>query len=179
MAPDAGAIAALCNSGFANVHQSGFVPEDLTIFCQQQYSVAAIQADLEKADRFYLVLVYGSEVVGCLRMGTPTLALAKPDLSGIELARFYLDAAHRSGGWGSGMLKMAEAESSKLGFGQVWLHVYLPNIRAQEFYYRHGYTKMGEEQLVFRQSHPTGLVLRKRLVEAVPASDYSVPGKTE
>lgn len=179
MAPDAGAIAALCSSGFARVHESGFVPEDLVLFCELHYSAAAIEADLEKSDRFYLVLVHQGLVVGCLRMGSPTLALSKPDLTGIELARFYLDAAHRSGGLGSAMLKIAEEESSKRGFRQIWLHVYIPNVRAQEFYYRHGYTKMGEEQLVFRQSSPTGLVLKKQLVATVPASAYSAPGTTE
>ena len=169
MAPDKGAIAALCSSGFARVHESGFVPEDLALFCQQHYSIEAIEADLEKADRFYLVLKYNGLVTGCLRMGLPSLALAKQDPRGIELARFYLDPAHRSGGWGSRMLIQAETESVKRGFLNSWLHVYIPNIRAQEFYYRHGYTKMGEEQLLYRQSHPTGLVLKKSLDAIAPA----------
>ncbi len=169
MAPDTGAIAFICSQGFSKVHESGFVPEDLSLFCEQFYSIPAIRTDLEKTDRFYLVLTCDGDVVGCLRMAPPTLELAKPDKSGMELARFYLLENHRSGGWGSKMLDMAEAESKRRGFQNSWLHVFIPNIRAQEFYYRHGYTNMGQEQLNYRDSHPTGLVLKKQLAEGAPS----------
>lgn len=169
MAPDAGAISAICSDGFFAVHESGFEPTDLRIFCDQMYSTTAIEEDLAKSDRFYLVLVLNDAVVGCLRMAPPTLALAKPDQTGFELARFYLLPDHQSGGWGGKMLQMAESATLERGYLNIWLHVFIPNTRAQLFYTRHGYTKIGEEQLIFRQSHPTGQVLKKRLAANVPA----------
>jgi ribosomal protein S18 acetylase RimI-like enzyme len=172
MAPDAGAISVLCSSGFYQVHESGFIREDLVIFCEQMYSPAAIEEDLQKPDRFYLVLEYEGKVVGCLRMAPPTLNLAKPDPKGFELARFYLEARHQSSGWGGKMLAMAELFAVHRGYENCWLHVFIPNTRAQSFYYRHGYAKEGEEQLLFRDSSPTGLVLKKRLIEAAPSSVY-------
>ncbi|WP_290793569.1 GNAT family N-acetyltransferase [Flavihumibacter sp. UBA7668] len=164
MAPDAGAISVICSSGFYQVHESGFVKEDLESFCKQAYSPEAIAADLARPDRFYIVLDFQEQVVGCLRMAPPSLELAKPDSKGFELARFYLETAHQSGGWGGKMLDAAEAESLRRGYENSWLHVFVPNTRAQAFYTRHGYTKIGEEQLIYQQSHPTGFVLKKTLI---------------
>lgn len=164
MAPDAGAISVICSTGFYQVHESGFVKEDLESFCSQAYSPEAITADMTRSDRFYIVLEFENRVVGCLRMAPPSLELAKPDPKGIELARFYLLTAHQSGGWGGKMLNLAEAESIRRGYENAWLHVFVPNTRAQAFYTRHGYTKIGEEQLIYRQSHPTGFVLKKSLI---------------
>lgn len=169
MAPDAGAIALICHTGFYQVHESGFVKQDLESFCQQAYAPEAIATDLEKEDRFYLVLVCDEKPVGCLRMAPPTLDLAKPDSSGFELARFYLEQGHQSGGWGGKMLAMAENETRRRGYRNIWLHVFIPNSRAQAFYLRHGYQKMGQEKLIYRQSQPTGFVLKKSLVAGDPA----------
>lgn len=157
---DAPAISTICTNGFSYIHASGFVPEDLVAFCESYYSPAAIADDIREKDRFYLVL---GNVKGCLRMSPPSLQLAKEDPGGIELSRFYIMEEHRSGGWGRKMLAMAEAMALEMGFKRCWLHVYIPNTRAQEFYKSLGYEIKGKETLHYRDSHPVGFVMVKSL----------------
>lgn len=168
---DAPAISSICKEGFSYIHASGFVPEDLVAFCESYYSPSAIADDIRMKDRFYLVLekLKGqltekeSEITGCLRLSSPSLQLAKEDPGGIELSRFYIREEHRGGGWGRKMLAMAEARALEMGFKRCWLHVYIPNARAQEFYKSLGYEIKGKETLHYRNSHPVGFVMVKSL----------------
>lgn len=170
---DAEAISRLCISGFSYIHESGFVPEDLTAICEELFSADPICADMLQGDRFYLVLDTPHGVKGCLRMAPPSLHDAKFDRGGFELSRFYIDEDVRSGGWGTKMLSLAHKRTRRMGFERSWLHVFIPNTRAQQFYQRHGYQEMGQETLHYRNSQPTGYVMMKDLRREVCQADLS------
>ncbi len=160
---DAGPVSTICKEGFTYIHQSGFWGNDLEIFCAARFSEAAIREDMALADRFYLVLEQDKQIVGCLRMAPPDLQLAMEDAQGFELSRFYVLDGHRSGGWGTRMLQQAHLTIACMGYRRCWLHVYVPNKPAQQFYLRAGYQYKGEEQLIYRNSHPNGYVMAKEL----------------
>ena len=164
---DAEAISRLCISGFSYIHESGFLPEDLTAICEELFSTEPVNADMLQGDRFYLVLDTPDGVKGCLRMAPPSLRDAKFDRGGFELSRFYIDEEIRGGGWGNKMLSIAHKRTRSMGFERSWLHVFIPNARAQQFYLRHGYQMMGQETLHFRNSEPTGYVMMKDLRQEV------------
>lgn len=171
---DARAISRLCISGFSYIHESGFDPGDLTAICEELFSEEPLRTDMFQSDRFYLVLDTQDGVKGCLRMAPPSLHDAKFDRGAFELSRFYIDENVRSGGWGSKMLSLANKRTRSMGFERSWLHVFIPNIRAQQFYQRHGYQEMGQETLYYRNSAPTGYVMMKDLRREVCLADQSL-----
>ena len=164
---DARAISRLCFSGFSHIHTSGFEPDDLSAICEELFTEEPLRADMLQGDRFYLVLDTPGGVKGCLRMAPPTLHDAKFDRGGFELSRFYIDEDVRSGGWGAKMLSLAHKRTRSMGFERNWLHVFIPNIRAQKFYQRHGYQMMGQEALHYRNSQPVGYVMMKDLRQEI------------
>ena len=170
---DVKAISRLCISGFSSVHRSGFEAGDLTAICDELFAFEPVRADMLLDDRFYLVLDTPEGVKGCLRMAPPNLQDAKFDRNGFELSRFYLDEDSRNGGRGSEMLSFAHKRTRRMGFERCWLHVFIPNLRAQQFYLRHGYLMAGQETLHYRQSNPTGYVMMKDLRKEVCIADPS------
>ena len=160
---DAPFISKLCQRVYKTIY-TPLPPEDeLAIILENDYGASAVIRDLMDESKQEFVAVRpkvgakdgrqegrgNEEILGMilLTMGTDfpasNMLPAKTELK-IELERIYIDPPAQ--GIGVGKLLMAHAE--KLAQDQemtmMWLCVWIQNKKAQEFYARQGYRKIGE-----------------------------------
>ena len=62
----------------------------------------------------------------------------------IELVRFYLDRPWHGTGVASDLMKLCLAEAKQRGFKTIYLGVWEKNFRAQAFYCKWNFTRVGE-----------------------------------
>lgn len=77
-----------------------------------------------------------------LRSNRPTDDL--PDPAAMQLERIYVDGTRHSGGIGSRLLLAALEAASQQRASALWLSVWKENQRAQAFYERNGFSRIGE-----------------------------------
>jgi diamine N-acetyltransferase len=157
-------MATLCADQFYRVHETGFVNEDLHWLIDHKFNPLALQEDIETAENSYWVAFINQQPAGCVKLGPTSLSLAKQHPKAIELSRLYLFAHITGHGIGKLLLLTALAAAIKMGYTSCWLHVYIENPGARRFYEREGFTVVGTEQLLVKNSKPEGWVMMKTLV---------------
>lgn len=70
-----------------------------------------------------------------------------------EIDEFFILPAHRGGGIGADLLKVAESEFLRVGCTNVSLQLSRQNSSARAFYYRHGYTQRSGYELLDKMLH--------------------------
>jgi GNAT superfamily N-acetyltransferase len=68
-----------------------------------------------------------------------------------EVDEFFVVPDHRASGVGSQLLRKAEAEAAQHGCTNISLQIGTSNLRANEFYRRHGYSERSGFQLLEKQ----------------------------
>lgn len=161
---DAAWVAALCADQFYRVHEPGFVKEDLLWLIDYKFNSLALQQDIADPANFYHVAFLNQQPAGCIKVGAPTLALAKQEAGAMEVSRLYLYPHLTGQGIGLQLLHAAMQAAVQKGYASCWLHVFMQNPGARKFYEREGFNVVGTEQLLVKNSSPNGWVMMKTLV---------------
>jgi ribosomal protein S18 acetylase RimI-like enzyme len=66
----------------------------------------------------------------------------------IRLLRFYIDSAYHGKGVAQKLMETTTACCLQMGFKTLWLGVWGENLRAQKFYAKLGFKKVGEEKFL-------------------------------
>jgi ribosomal protein S18 acetylase RimI-like enzyme len=82
-----------------------------------------------------------------------------PEQGSIELWRFYVDKAWHGQGVAANLMETAEASRRRRGATSLWLGVWQRNARAQAFYRKHGFGKVGSQVFVVGSDPQTDDVL--------------------
>ncbi|MBU6407565.1 MAG: GNAT family N-acetyltransferase [Alphaproteobacteria bacterium] len=154
---DADLLAAFWRDRFTETFGSLYPPRDLAAFLSEAYAPQTILAEIADPG-FTHHLAWDEEehshrgLVGALKTGRVGLPL--PDRSGLwELHRLYLHPAAFGTGLADRFMAVARAQARAAGATSLVLGVYCDNHRAQRFYARHGFARIGAYQF------PVGLTL--------------------
>jgi ribosomal protein S18 acetylase RimI-like enzyme len=71
-----------------------------------------------------------------------------PSEGSIELYRFYIDRAWHGRGLAAHLMDAAKQRAREHGASSLWLGVWERNARAQAFYRKHGFSKVGKQLFV-------------------------------
>jgi ribosomal protein S18 acetylase RimI-like enzyme len=145
---DAGVIADFARQTFETAFGPDNDPEDMRAYLNACFSIARIQEELEKPDVVYLLAYADNLLVGYVKLAAGPPPDYDAGVKPVQLSRIYV-ASHLLGkGLGSQLMQLTLQECRQLGYESVWLGVWERNTKAQRFYKRCGYQKIGTKSFI-------------------------------
>lgn len=141
---DAVPLYELASRVFYNTFAPGNTPEDMRIYMDAAFSPERQREEILDPNRMTLIAHSGSQLVGYVQFAQGTTEPCVKTEKPIELARLYVDESWHGKGAASKLLSEGLSHVKKLGFRSVWLGVWEKNIRAQKFYFKSGFHRVGE-----------------------------------
>lgn len=140
-AADLPAVDALFRASFAATFGHLYAPADLAAFFAR-FTPAAWANELARPDLAIRLAEQEGMAVGFAKLSAPTLPV-EPRGPARELRQLYLAEEAKGTGVGATLLDWAIGRSRAEGAGELFLSVYVDNIRARRFYARRGFTDIG------------------------------------
>ncbi|KAL9595688.1 MAG: hypothetical protein Q9219_006284 [cf. Caloplaca sp. 3 TL-2023] len=185
-AVDAEAIAKIGRTTFKACFAYSMPEKDMQAYLEKVYTPAAILEEiaLSEKNRFFVAKLGSGESVGFVQMKIGTTEPCIPrDASVCELHRIYVSLDRLGGGAGQLMMEhgLNWARDHLLGLERingavdginstidkqrlgVWLGVWEENLKAQRFYRRWGFERIGSHDFVMGETKQTDLIVVKWL----------------
>jgi diamine N-acetyltransferase len=115
------------------------------------------------ATRHLLVAVSGEEPVGFALLYDEETPECIPGSKSIELRRIYVHPEFHGAGAGPALMNASVDRAASLGCDAIWLGVSEANQRAQRFYEKNGFRKVGEHFFQVGHEQQLDYLLAKRL----------------
>lgn len=145
-ADDAAALAAFWRACFCATFEHLYRPDDLAAFLAASYTPAQQYAEILDAAAGHRLALIDGAIVGACQIGKLGLPIDPGPVYSLELKRLYLAADVKGAGVGQTLMDWAIAQAQARGATQLYLGVWRENARAQRFYARNGFEKVGEYQ---------------------------------
>lgn len=158
---DAARVAALARRTFTETFGHLYRPEDLAAFLE---SHTPQRWAAELADPAYVVRVAEAEgeFVAYAKLGPPSLPF-QPRGPSIELRQFYVLAPWHGIGLARELMAWALDTARARGAADLYLSVFVDNHRAQRFYARYGFEKIGRYDFIVGSHVDEDHVMRLKL----------------
>lgn len=134
-------------------------PEDMQRHLASAFSADKQLAEIRSPDIDTLILVNAGHWAGFAQLRTGKRSLGVPETDSIELWRFYVDKAWHGQGIAARLMESAKQRARQRGATSMWLGVWERNARAQAFYRKHGFNKVGSQVFVVGSDPQTDDVL--------------------
>lgn len=145
LAADAPALAALGRDTFVETFGHLYSADNLNRFLDSTFAVDAVAADIADADRALLVAQDGDDLIGYCKLGfTPSLDYDPGQRRAMELKQLYVRHSAIGTGLGPRLMQWALDQARARQFDMIILSVWSENYRAQRFYQRYGFRKIGD-----------------------------------
>jgi ribosomal protein S18 acetylase RimI-like enzyme len=157
---DAAALAEFAARTFFESFAADNDPENMRLHLAAAFSPQLQRAELENPDIDTLVLVDGGGrwmAFAQLRAGKTSDGV--PATGSVELWRFYVDAPWHGHGLAAELMAAAKQRARARGAATLWLGVWQRNARAQAFYRKHGFNKVGNHVFVVGNDPQTDDIL--------------------
>jgi ribosomal protein S18 acetylase RimI-like enzyme len=159
---DAGALAAIGRTTFAETFGHLYPPEDLAAFLATAHGPERSRADLADPDTAAWLAEAAGEALGYALAGRCDLPHRDVRPGDGELKRLYLRGCAQGSGLGGRLFDAALGWLQRKGPRTVWIGVWSENHGAQRFYRRRGFEEVGaygfrvgatvDHELIFRRS---------------------------
>lgn len=139
-------------------------PEDMRRHLESQFSPAIQLAEIANPALDTLIMrAADGEAVAFAQVRSGKITDGVPKEGTIELWRFYVDRRWHGQGLAHALMNAAKARARRRGADTMWLGVWERNARAQAFYRKHGFGKVGNHVFVVGNDPQTDDVLLCRL----------------
>lgn len=158
---DAAGLAELAARTFKDTFTEGTSAEDMALHLAQAYGPD--QQGRELVDPAIVTLV--AETAGALvayaqlRRGSVPACVDGP--GPVELWRFYVEQSWHGRGIAQALMQRVDEEAHRMGARRIWLGVWEHNARAQAFYRRCGFAKVGSHVFVVGSDAQTDHILAR------------------
>ena len=148
---------------FTETFGSQNTAEDLAKFLSEEYAFDKLKAEVENPESFYYFCYFEDELAGYLKLNVGA-AQTEPDYpEALEIQRIYVLQKYQGKRIGLAMMQQALAVAKKLKKPQVWLGVWENNLKAQAFYQKSGFKKVGSHDFILGNDKQTDYILLKTL----------------
>jgi diamine N-acetyltransferase len=145
---------------FAESFAADNTEEDMRLHLQSAWSPEKQLAEIQDPDIDTLIYADGSgRWLGFAQLRTGKLSDGVPPQGSIELWRFYVDKPFHGRGVAAELMKGAKLRAKRRGATSLWLGVWERNARAQAFYARQGFRKVGSQVFVVGSDPQTDHVM--------------------
>jgi ribosomal protein S18 acetylase RimI-like enzyme len=119
-------------------------PENMQAYLQGAFTTEQFSAEMADPAAVFLLAERGAHLCGYAKLlpGLPPECVTGENP--IELVRLYVDRSWHGSGLASIMMEACLAEARQRGFKTMYLGVWEKNFRAQSFYRKWGFERVGE-----------------------------------
>ena len=141
---DAAALARLGARTFYETFVETCAPEDMAAYLAEAFGEEKQRAELSDARNTFFVAEFGGGLAGYaqLRAGEAPACVKGPEP--VELLRLYVAREWLGRGLGEALMRACVEEARRRGRRTMWLGVWERNWRAQSFYRKWGFRRVGE-----------------------------------
>ena len=158
---DAAMLCALFTRSFVETFGPLYAPENLAIFLDGQ-TEAKWQNELSDP-RFAVWLGRSDgEAVAFVKVGPVALPVV-PEGAALELKQFYVMKPWQGAGLAPDMMEWVLDQARERGAGEIFLSVFIDNMRARRFYERYGFEYVGDYAFMVGNQADHDLLMRLRL----------------
>jgi len=138
-------------------------PADMQAYIAEFLSVEVFRQDLAARDSIFFVAENGDEMIGYAKLIEHSTEKSVTDKNPIELSKLYV--AHEFHGQGIAQTLMEKCfdEAEDKNYQTMWLGVWEFNFRAQRFYEKLGFAKVGTHVFQLGSDAQTDWVMEKIL----------------
>jgi ribosomal protein S18 acetylase RimI-like enzyme len=119
-------------------------PEDMQSYMLLAFGVAAIRQELGDPDVLYLIAEEDGAAVGYAKLKQRSRFECVTGERPLEVSRLYARAQYVGRGVGPALMQACLDEGRTRGHDVIWLGVWEFNFRAQKFYEKWGFRRVGE-----------------------------------
>jgi ribosomal protein S18 acetylase RimI-like enzyme len=139
-------------------------PEDMRDYIAEAFSLEQTQRELIEKDTIIFIVEVDGEMIGFAKMHEHSRENCISDLDPIELQRFYISHVFHGKGIAQILMQQCIAEAKRRNYQTLWLGVWEHNYRAQRFYEKLGFIKVGSHIFQLGSDAQTDLVMEKKLL---------------
>ncbi|MDM8273582.1 GNAT family N-acetyltransferase [Ligilactobacillus salivarius] len=160
---DIEALQAISKQTFTETFGSQNTAEDLAKFLSEEYAFDKLKAEVENPESFYYFCYFNDELAGYLKLNIGSAQTESDYPEALEIQRIYVLQKYQGQKIGLSMMQHAIAVAKKIKKSQVWLGVWEKNLKAQAFYRKSGFKKVGSHDFVLGDDIQTDYILVKEL----------------
>lgn len=162
-ANDAAVLAEFAERVFDEVFSPGNDEGDMASYLNEAFSPDIQRAEITGEDSIVLLAERGGALAGYLHIApapTPECVAGGP---AVELKRLYVEPSLHGRGIGKTLLDEGLTRARAAGARCIWLGVWEQNTKAQAFYAREGFTRVGEHPFVLGSDVQTDWIMQRSL----------------
>ncbi|MDQ3071369.1 MAG: GNAT family N-acetyltransferase [Acidobacteriota bacterium] len=162
-AADADALSQFAERVFDEAFGSECDEGDMASYLNEVFSPEMQRAEIAERGGIVLLAEEASSkrLAGYLHIAPSDAPACVSGTAILELKRLYVDPTLQSRGIGKKLFDEGLARARAQGAGTVWLGVWESNLRAQQFYAREGFTRVGEHPFVLGSDTQTDWVMAR------------------
>ncbi len=162
-ASDAKLIAVLAAVTFYEAYYEQDDAHDLANYIDESFTLEKIRAELANQNAAFFIIFLEQKAVGYAKMREGSKIPCIKSENSIELQRIYTLERVYGAGIGKILLEHCLETARRRDFETLWLGVWEENIRAQKFYTKNGFRRVGELTFPYGDSVGINFVLEKIL----------------
>jgi ribosomal protein S18 acetylase RimI-like enzyme len=162
-AADAPALAEFAERVFDEVFGPLNDPGDMASYLNEAFSPDIQRAEITGSGNIVLLAERGGQLAGYLHLAPSPTPECVTGPQAVELKRLYVEPALHRLGIGRKLLEQGLARARQAGTRTVWLGVWENNAKAQAFYTREGFTRVGDHPFVLGSDTQTDWIMQRSL----------------
>lgn len=162
-AEDIKTLQAIAKQTFTETFGSQNTAEDLAKFLSEEYDFDKLKAEVENPESFYYFYYFEDELAGYLKLNVGAAQTESDYPESLEIQRIYVLQKYQGKRIGLAMMQQALVIAEELKKPQVWLGVWENNFKAQAFYQKSGFKKVGSHDFILGDDRQTDHILLKIL----------------
>lgn len=148
VAADAARLAEFGARTFHEAFAADNTPEDMRAHLASAFSPDRQRREIEDPSMDTLILADGDQWMGFAQLRSGHVSDGVPPQGSIELWRFYVDRRWHGQGLAAVLMDGAKQRARRRGARTLWLGVWERNARAQAFYRKQGFQRVGRQIFV-------------------------------
>jgi GNAT superfamily N-acetyltransferase len=132
----------------ARIYYETFVssntPENMQAYLESAFTLPLLTAELKDPNAIFFLAEDEDHLAGYAKLLPGEVPECVQGEAPIELVRFYVDQRWHGTGLASSLMELCLSEAKRRGFKTMYLGVWERNFRAQAFYRKWDFTRVGE-----------------------------------
>lgn len=137
--------------------------EDMELFLEKNFNTEVLEQEMQNTNNYFFFSRSGSEVSGYIKLSDLEIPHELKEAEPIEIARISVVKEKIGSGIGKKLMDFAFSFARQLNKKTVWLGVWEHNLRAINFYKKHGFSKFGEHLFLVGKDAQTDWLMKQSL----------------
>ena len=144
VAEDAEALVEFAARIYYQTFASSNTPDNMRAYLNTAFTLPQFKAELNDPSAIFILAELEGHLAGYAKLFPDKAPECIHGAAPIELVRFYVDQHWHGSGLASALMELCLAEARQRGFKTIYLGVWERNFRAQAFYRKWDFVRVGE-----------------------------------